>query len=84
MNTPNEADLITLIAEQSLTDRSKLTRDATLDTLGLDSVDIVSVAFELEDKYGITVSDNEFSKDQTLGQLLDLIEAKISDKASVA
>jgi len=83
MNTPHEAELITLIAEQSLTERSKLTRDATLDMLGLDSVDIVSVAFELEDKYGITVSDNEFSKDQTLGQLLDLIEMKISSKAGV-
>ena len=82
MNSPHESELIALIAEQSLTERSILTRDATLDTLGLDSVDIVSVAFELEDKYGITMSDNEFFRDQTLGQLLDLIEAKISSKAS--
>ena len=73
----HEADLIDLIAEQALIDKSVLKRDATLEAIGIDSLDVVSVLFALEDKYGVRLEDDEIDKDQTLGALLDLVEAKI-------
>ena len=81
MTSTLESDLIDLIAEQSLTERDKLTREATLQSIGIDSVDVVSVAFELEEKYEIQIEDKEFAACETLGQLLDLIQNKITKKA---
>jgi acyl carrier protein len=56
--------------------------DSTLEEIGLDSVDLVSVVFAVEDKYGVTIGENDLEKSATLGQMLALIEAKIADKAA--
>ena len=45
-------------------------------------VDLVSVVFAVEDKYGVTIGENDLEKSATLGQMLALIEAKIADKAA--
>jgi acyl carrier protein len=77
-----EQDLIDLIAKEALTDVEKLKKDATLEEIGLDSVDLVSVVFAIEDKYGVTIAENELEKSATLGQMLTLIESKIAEKAA--
>jgi hypothetical protein len=60
-------ELVDLIAEEGLVDRAKLTPDATLAGSGLDSVG--------------KVAENAFSGVSTLGQLLDVLETLISEKA---
>ncbi len=77
-----EAELIDLIAKEALVDVDKLKKDATLEEIGLDSVDMVSVIFALEDKYGVTIGENDIEKSATLGQMLTLIETKIAEKAA--
>ena len=77
-----EAELIDLIAKEALVDVDKLKRDASLEEIGLDSVDMVSVIFALEDKYGVTIGENDIEKSATLGQMLTLIETKIAEKAA--
>jgi acyl carrier protein len=77
-----EAELIDLIAKEALVDVDKLKKDATLEEIGLDSVDLVSVVFAIEDKYGVTIGENDLEKTATLGQMLDLITAKIDEKAA--
>ena len=74
-------ELLDLIAQEALVDRAKLDPASTLEALGLDSVDVVSVLFALEEKYGVRVETDELSREQTLGQVLDLVEAKITAKA---
>jgi acyl carrier protein len=77
-----EQDLIDLVAKEALVDVEKLKKDATLEEIGLDSVDLVSVVFAVEDKYGVTIGENDLEKSATLGQMLDLIQAKIAEKAA--
>jgi acyl carrier protein len=77
-----EQDLIDLVAKEALVDVEKLKKDSTLEEIGLDSVDMVSVVFAVEDKYGVTIGENDLEKSATLGQMLALIEAKIADKAA--
>jgi len=77
-----EQDLIVLVAKEALVDVEKLKMDSTLEEIGLDSVDLVSVVFAVEDKYGVTIGENDLEKSATLGQMLALIEAKIADKAA--
>ena len=45
-------------------------------------MDLVSVVFAVEDKYGVTIGENDLEKSATLGQMLALIEAKIAEKAA--
>ena len=73
---PSDAELFDLIAEEALIDRSRLGREVTIEALGIDSVDIVTVIFAVEEKYGARIETDELSREQTLGQLLDLVRAK--------
>lgn len=82
MPSPHEDELLNLIAKEARRDRATLNRDATLKTLDIDSIDIVSVVFAIEDSYGITVGETEVTMNQTLGQVLDLAEAKIAQRQS--
>lgn len=77
-----EQELIDLVAKEALVDVEKLKKDSTLEEIGLDSVDLVSVVFAVEDKYGVTIGEGDLEKSATLGQMLDLIQAKIAAKAA--
>jgi acyl carrier protein len=50
------------------------------DDLGLDSLDSVEVVFGLEKAFGISIGDDDLSdlKDNTVGELVDFINTKIS------
>jgi acyl carrier protein len=73
-------ELIDLIVEEALIDRDKVVREATLETIGLDSVDMVSVVFAVEEKYGVEIPENAFEKVDNLGQMLDILETLIEQK----
>jgi acyl carrier protein len=68
--------VLDIIAEESLVERAKLTPDATLESLGIQSLDIISVVFALEDKFGIVLEQSEFEGVVTVEQLVDIIVAK--------
>jgi acyl carrier protein len=48
--------------------------------LGLDSMDSVEIIFGLEKAFGISIGDDDLSdlKDNTVGEIIDFIETKIS------
>jgi acyl carrier protein len=77
-----EEELIEIIAEESLIDRSKLDPAAKLEDIGLDSVDLVSVIFAIEEKYGIEIAEDAFSREDTLAVVLTKIEALIATKGA--
>ena len=80
--TPTNDDLLDLIADETQIDRAKLEPQATLESLGIDSVDTVSVLFAVEEKYGIMLETDELSRDQTLGQLMALMLSKAAASAA--
>ncbi len=80
MPTAHEEELKDIIAEEALMDRAKLIDDAKLEDIGLDSVDLVSVVFAIEEKYGIEIAEDAFTREDTLGAVLEKIEALIAAK----
>ena len=77
-----DEELIDIIAEEALMDRAKLDPAAKLEDIGLDSVDLVSVIFAIEEKYGIEVAEDAFSRADTLGVVLQKVDALIDAKAA--
>ncbi|HLK23903.1 MAG TPA: phosphopantetheine-binding protein [Caulobacteraceae bacterium] len=77
-------DVLDVIAEESLVERSALTPDATLESLGIQSLDIISIVFALEDKFGIVLEQSEFEGVTTVDQLLDVIVNKANAAGSDA
>lgn len=52
----------------------------SLKDLGLDSLDVVEMCLDLEDKYGIQFSTEELSGFKTVGDLLSSIDKKLRAK----
>ena len=64
-----------LIAERNECDPSEITRESTFADLGIDSLDTVEMLMDLEDKIGVEIELDQ--KVETVGELVDFIEAKI-------
>lgn len=72
-------ELLDIIAKEGMVDRAKLTPDATLETLGFASYDIVMMLMAIEEKYGVYLSvDSELSEVKTLEDLLTVLTARIA------
>jgi acyl carrier protein len=76
-------EILDIVAQKALVDRSKLTPDAKLAALNVSSLDMVDVIFALEDKFGIQLPFNantsvgDFS---TVGDVIALVESKLAEK----
>jgi acyl carrier protein len=77
-----DEELIDIIAEESLIDRAKLDPAAKLEDIGIDSVDMVSVIFAIEEKYGIEIAEDAFERSDTLATVLGKIGALIDAKGA--
>jgi acyl carrier protein len=54
------------------------------DGLGLDSVDVVSIVSQIERRFRIRLSQQELEKLVTVGDVLDLLEAKLAEPPAAA
>lgn len=45
--------------------------DSTLESLGLDSLDTITLLFELEDRVGVSIPDDEARKIRTVGDIIE-------------
>jgi acyl carrier protein len=68
--------ILDVVAEEASIDRDKLTPDATLESLGIASIDIISIVFALEDRFGVVLEQSEFETVRTVSDLVELIGAK--------
>ena len=53
-----------------------LTKESSFKDLGIDSLDLVDLVFELEEEIGVEFQDDELLKITTVQDLLDLIDTK--------
>ena len=64
-----------LIGEQLKVDPAKITRDSRLmEDLKADSANIMVMIMDLEDRFGITVEDDQIMRMRTVGDVVDYIE----------
>ena len=76
-------EILDIVAQKALIDRSKLTPEAKLSDLNVSSLDMVEVIFALEDKFGIQLpfNANTSSNDiRTLGDVIALVEKQLAKK----
>jgi acyl carrier protein len=72
--TASVADRVRVLVarEGGILDLSRVTDAATLDSLGLDSLDAIEIAMALEDEFGFEVPDSDEPTTETrVGQLID-------------
>jgi acyl carrier protein len=80
-------EILDIVAQKALIDRSKLSPQAKLADLNVSSLDMVEVMFALEDKFGIALpfnantNSNEF---QTVGDVIALVEKQLAVKKGAA
>ncbi len=67
------SDLIQLFVATFGIVPEKLQPDATLESLGLDSLAVIEFMFQIEDKFGIQIPD-QANPPRTLGEMVQLIE----------
>ncbi len=53
-----------------------LTKESNLRDLGIDSLDLVDLVFELEEEIGVQFDDDELLQIKTIQDLMNLIDAK--------
>ena len=67
--------LVNYAAKQLELDPAEITPDATFESLGIDSLDMVEMVMELEEERDVELELEE--KMNTIGELVDFIESKI-------
>jgi acyl carrier protein len=67
-------EIIEVIAAEGMVDRSKVTPDATIESLDLKSVDIVMILTALEEKFNVYIPmDGSLQDAKTVAGLIDAI-----------
>lgn len=70
-------DVKAVIVEKLGADADKVTMDASfVDDLGADSLETVELIMGLEDKFGLTIADEDAEKIRTVGDAVKFIESK--------
>jgi acyl carrier protein len=75
---PTHDAVLAIIAEEARIDPEKLKPEATLASLGIESLDVVSVLFAIEDKFGVDIPHEAIASIETLGQFIDVILSKVA------
>lgn len=77
----SQAQIVDLLVQKYGVDGTKISQDATLADLGLDSLSVAELVFDIEDLFAIEVKadDAEF---KTLGEAITLVDRYLAAKGA--
>lgn len=67
-------DILAIVMTEAGIAPDKLRPEATLAALDIASLDLVSIAFEIEDKFGVEIATDDLQADMTLEALVHHIQ----------
>ena len=70
-----EEKVVEAIAELGA-ERDEITRDATFESLDIDSLDIVELSQVIEDEFGVELKGDDAQQLKTVGDAIDLVVAR--------
>src|ERR1700749_3850614 len=76
-------EILDIVAQKAMVDRSKLSLEAKLSDLQISSLDVVEIVFALEDKFSIQIPFNANSTSvefETVGEVVSAVEKLINAK----
>lgn len=76
MAAVTDQEVLEILAEEARVPVESLDRAATLDSLGVASIDVMSSLFTLEDRHGVVVQTEDLAGVTTLGAFLKVVQAK--------
>lgn len=69
-----------IIAEKLNVDQEEVKLESSIvDDLGADSIDLIELIMNLEEEYGISISDEEAVKLKTVGDVVDFINSQVEN-----
>ena len=75
-----------IIAKQARVPVDQLAADTRLETLGIESIDVIEIVFAIEEKFGITLpfnaNESAVSEFETIGKVADAVKAVVTEKTS--
>lgn len=83
MINPQIDEILDIVAQKALLDRSKLTPETKLSDISVSSLDMVDVMFALEDKFGIELPFNANTNAgsfKTVGDVIDMVSKQLAVK----
>ncbi len=78
--TDIEQECIRRIAEAKAVPADSITPETTLESLEVDSLDRVSLSFDMEEQYGIQLSDSQLHQIVTVGDVAAAVEQSLAKK----
>jgi acyl carrier protein len=75
--------IVIILAKHTSVDRSAFTpqKDLKLD-LGLDSLDVAEIVYEMEQTFGISISDESAEKIRRISDTVDFVQEKMAESAA--
>jgi acyl carrier protein len=68
--------ILIIISREAAVDRSRLTPDASLDSLAISSLDVINILFAIEEECDMELEAAEFEGVKTVQQFLDVVLTK--------
>jgi acyl carrier protein len=75
---PDDDALFDIIAKEGQVARDSISRELRLADAGIASIEIISILFALEDRYGVAISENDMAGCETMGDLTDRLRTAIA------
>ena len=72
-----ERQLIEIVRQEKEIPDEKLTPETTLADAGIDSLDSLTILFAIEEKFGITISDDKARSLTTFGDMIDAVATEL-------